>query len=502
MSFRTFILPAISIICALLLFFLFRFFVGYRPASLADGYAVLTMHESQDDRYIQELLSRAGFSGVISESSQVVFLDDFGSLLEIPLDLFYGKLESFDPRNDGYPEKKRAFFVRDGMRNFFIPKKEIPWAATAELQNRLIFYLENRPFSLMVLGYRQGFYWFFVFLGLACLGAFVLSKSKRLFVFVLPVLLALGWTSFYSLVLAALFAGIWELLREPIKEFFAASCYERKNSDYAGAGFKGMLERLRPFRLNLLLVLLFTVLLVLVAAIARLNPIPLAAMFACFSLLYYLSFKRQAERALKTRHIPFTPVLLMPLAGSRARRGLQVKTKTFSFFPFLFPFALMSLIAFSLGAAGFMERRQRDFLQYESDWHFNNDYFLSSRDFYAHFAFQSGFSFRPLNRPERAFLHYYLGEDGLIAGSYPAPLQTQKPPRFPLEELMQFLIDYDYYEMGGGRMSPQAPYERIIRELIAVFILLAVFPLDLIRPGGKLKKTNRIPDFRDKRIAA
>ena len=107
---------AISVICGVMVFVLFKVYPR-EALNVGERWAVLILDEAHEDRRIRESL--AGIGAFISESSQNIFIDDFGSVKKIPLDSYYDEIEAFDPRNDGYAEKLSAFFVRDGKRLFF-----------------------------------------------------------------------------------------------------------------------------------------------------------------------------------------------------------------------------------------------------------------------------------------------------------------------------------------------------------------------------------------------
>ncbi|MDR1024889.1 MAG: hypothetical protein LBL56_04120 [Treponema sp.] len=109
-----------SVILALGLFFGFPRSVS-REFFPGRGYAALGLEDRVGDRETALGLEQALGRPVLSESSQWVLLNSFGSLERIPLDEYDERLESFDPRRDPYAAMLRNFFVRDGKRWFFIP---------------------------------------------------------------------------------------------------------------------------------------------------------------------------------------------------------------------------------------------------------------------------------------------------------------------------------------------------------------------------------------------
>jgi len=453
------------------------------------GCAVLIVDESQDDRRIRETLALGGLGDFISESSQLVPIDDFGALKFVPLDSFHSEIEAFDPRDTGYAAKLRVFFVHEGKRFFFRPLERDLRITPANMRKHLDSLLESTPFIFLVLGQKDYFLLYFALLTAAFFLALFFSRAKRLFIYQLPVLLAIACLGFYAIILAAILTGIWELLREPLGELFAARRYERRQGDYAGLGFRGAIERLRPFRANLLLVLLFLFFMTWFLA-ARISPFLLAVVFVSFALFYFFSFMAETERARKTRHIRFIPVLLLPR-----------EVKTFSFFPFLLPFGVIALISLFLPRS--LPEGNVSLL--------DPVYFVSREEYEKHMAFQSSFSYRSMNHEfnsgalnEAEYLLYYLGDDGLIAGDVPFNNpEGGGVPQFSLETLMDFLVEYNKHFTGGSSEQKEkrnAPLVFELMELISVTIIFALCLLDFLRPGIAPKKKE--PFVGDKRIAA
>jgi hypothetical protein len=247
------------------------------------------------------------------------------------------------------------------------------------------------------------------------------------------------------------------------------------------------------------------------SAMAELSPIPLAAAFVSFSFLYFLAIRVESERIRESRHIPFIPVPLLPF-----------KAKTFSLFPLLLPFGLASVLALfvPLFLPNLFPPRQQES---PIDLH----YLISPGDYYRHIDFQMSFSYRRLDQNlyadstpgqwalnQEAFLLYYLGEDGLIAGSTGHSSAPWIIPPFPLEKLMDFLLNYDKVPALNSRFA--APGTSLftsifmLREWIAVAIILAAWIFDLlppairpgIRPLLRSKKKEKIPVSGNKWISA
>jgi len=507
------------------------------------------MDESRDDRTVRKILEQGGIAGVISESSQEVAVDDFGTLKMIALDSFRNEIETFDPRDDGYAAKLMDFFVRDGRRFFFIPLKDAPWDSV-KLKKQLGFLLGDISFTLTIPDQKEPILLYFLLLAASCVFALYLSRSPRYFLFGFPLLLAFSRSGFFGLVLAALLCGIWELLREPLGELLAARHYDRGDPggafgdtvDYAGTSIAGLLERLRPFRANCLLVLFFALLFAAFSVAGGLSPIPLTAACLCFFLLYIFTLRVEAERSRKSGHIPFTPVPLLPF-----------RARYFSLFPLLLPFAAASALALFLPMVfpDLSSSREKDPMAFTIA---EPRYLVSSEDYCRHIAFQKSFSYSKPDQEkspndtrepdagggalnQKGYLRYYLGNDGLIGGGTAyAPggplalteegglgdLSQSGVPSFPLEKLMAFLIDYSKPAVAGVTKEPADTVNRKLavsgivftesKEWISVAIILAAsilsYPglkysgLNFSRPGLKSRKKKKVPVFRDKRIAA
>ena len=478
-----------------------------------EGCVILSVDESQNDRHVREILAGAG--DFISESSMEIPVDDFGVLKMIPLDSFRDEVEPYDPRDNGYAAKLQSFFVHDGERFFFLPLDDVSGGLSAfrisKLRKQVASLLEGVPFTFTVFGQGSAPFLYFILLAAACIGALYFSHTPRLFAFELPVLLAFGWCGPSAFVLAAILSGIWELCREPLIELSAARRYKRGYKDYAGAGLRGLWERLKPFKINCLLVLLLLLIYTVYSVTGKLSPLPVIAGCLCFFLLYFFSLKADAGRVRKSRHVPFTPVPLFPY-----------RTRTFSLSPLLLPFAVVSVFALALSLVfpgGNFGLRRQDAPPIDPA------YLVSSEDHNRYFAFQNSFSYTSMDHwsndgeglNQEGYLRYYLGADGLIAGgtdyarrsdaesSLPGRRlagngETVAPP-FPLEKLMGFLL---HYQISSGA-KPATGSIFNLRDWISVIIILTASTFNFIRPGIRPlmgRKKRKLPAFRDKRIAA
>jgi hypothetical protein len=183
-------------------------------------------------------------------------------------------------------------------------------------------------------------------------------------------------------------------------------------------------------------------------------------------------------------HILFTPLRIFP--GPAAPPGFQPCAAGFA------------ITAFLVLAARFFF----PFFPYPDDrgGHTYSGYLLSPADYEQHLAFQASFSYTPLRKNgERAgnegYFHYTLGEDGLISRTdkQGVPDESVVPP-FPLEKLMEFLIQYT--TSTGDRPPVQ------VKDWILLMVLvLSCFP-NSFRLTGRNGKKKKIALLRERRIAA
>jgi hypothetical protein len=442
-----------------LIFFLFRFFM---PSEAGTSYAVVSVDASFSDRHIGRMLDSAGLeNGYFSESTQWIDIDDFGVLRKIPLDTYREEIEPFDPRDDGFGERLRAFFVRNGKRFFFIP---LAGGNRRGLEKAVASVLGDIPFDFEFLGVYRSFFPYLLFLAPVLLGALFLSGSPSGFIFQVFPLLGFARGGPSALVLAGFLACFWVLFRDPLNEIFTASRY--LPGFYAGPGFRGLREKLRPYGLNLVLILVFLFLFGVVSFIGSLPPLPVWTGLAASWGLCLFARTAEAERQKKAVHVRFNPVIMLP-----------GRVKTLPLFPFAAvfgPAVLLSLLAPQLFPS----------LSYsypkEAPPVSDPGFLISPAGYEEHIAFERSFSRRPLGSDSRAggYSHYYLGEDGLIAGEKdeaPGDGQEEKIPSFPLENLMEFLLQYN--NKAGEAVPAQ------LKEWIsAALFLAACIPAFFLRP--------------------
>jgi hypothetical protein len=102
-------------------------------------------------------------------------------------------------------------------------------------------------------------------------------------------------------------------------------------------------------------------------------------------------------------------------------------------------------------------------------------FLISPADYEEHLAFERGFSRRPLGSGSRAggYFRYYLGDDGLIAGETEEPFgEEEEIPPFPLENLMEFLLQYNN---KAGETAPAQGKEPVLALLFLAAWIPAFF---------------------------
>ncbi|MDR3336740.1 MAG: hypothetical protein LBT16_05995 [Treponema sp.] len=426
------------------------------------GYALLTVDEAFPGRDVLEALKSSGLANTVCESTQWVFLDDFGELKRIPLDEYDETVEAFDPRNDGYAEKLRRFFAGDGERRFFIPfPSGLP---PSSIESRVISVLEI-PFSLDFFQIIKppSRLWPSLLFAAGILAVLLITAlrpgGKGMFGF-LVMLLPLQAVFIFSgpggFAFSACLFAVFENLLPPLREGFARLRYFHREEAYEGEGlsssglkpvfFRIFLRKQGIFKINWCMGALFFLAACLIAFLGSLNPLMVVLVLLSFFII--LGTALRAESYLGRFHIRFTPLPIRTPAFTAAR------------FPrIVIPFAFASIAALFLPWVGSVSGPGHASQALSPPLLASRLPVLDSRDYEEHFAFQSSFSTRPLDgfldegsRPRRSgaedergsvpYRSYFLGEDGLIAGSREAEGvygPADEAPPYPLKELAAFL---------------------------------------------------------------
>jgi hypothetical protein len=434
-----------------------------------EGFAELILDASYSDREIRELLALRGIKTTIGESSQWVFLDDFGKLERAPLDRYWDRVEPFDPRNDGYAEELRAFFVSNGKRRIFIGLKGAP----LDLEGRVKAALGDRRYSLSVLASRGPVFAPLIFVIAAALTLW-LSRDILVMLFLLPLWAPLAGFGAAGFALAAVLAGFSRVLRDPAREYFAARRYGK-------AGGKAL-----PSPGVWALSGLFLLAAGLLAVFGRFPPLTVPAALILVPLALCCGLRSESRREATAGHIRFKPVQITSLAR---RPG--------AYSPVMFPFALAALALLLLPrlfprAAG---PAPGDLSRAWTGWKGAAE--LNEERYREHAAFQQAFSYSSLGAGESPYLRYSLAADGLIDGNgsaEEAPAETEAIPPFPLAPLIDFFAAYRYTDSGS--VSPQGG------ELMCPLIVLGLCVPLIIRDRRRRGSWGKLSMYMDKKIAA
>ncbi|MDR0312878.1 MAG: hypothetical protein LBI14_04715 [Treponema sp.] len=420
------------------------------------------VHEDLPDRDIGEMLKAAGFTSFYSESETLVFYDDFGRPKTFFLDQIQGKFESFDPRNDGYAESLRSFYVHDESRYFFIHEES---ARPRQIEKLFGEVFASVPHTLDFLFSGRNIFIWFVFQSIALIVALIISRDKIHFIPIIPIILSFAWGALSGLIMSCVFIGLWELLYEPFGEIFSYR------------PFGGLRHRLKPYRASFFWAFLYTGLYGFLISMVRIPSIPAWTGFFCFILVEILAFAE--AKKLKQKRKFFVPIKILPFVQ---------KKRVFCASMAAFAFAVLLSAVLSPVFSGFFFRPNTNGDEYTAN-------LPSALEYQKHMVYQSSFSFLPLSAEAREYNSYYLGEDGLIAGSAnTGVINGWEIPPFPLEKLTEFLIDYK------GRPESMAPPG--LKDWISMaIIILACIPLGQ-RTGKRSGKIMKNSIARYARVAA
>ena len=455
------------------------FFIGSKTGYEASkgGYAVLTVDASVEDRALYELLEKNAntFGGPpVSESTQWVMLDNFGSMEIIPLDKYSSRLFSFDPRNDGYAGKLRNVFIRDGKRFVYIPLNKGNWNADM-LDNQLQNILGDIPFSVESYGIGKPLYLFFIFYFASSLCMLVICYANKntlrgtaKIIPLIPVLASLSFFGAPGIASAAFIFGFFLLFGEPLNELAKTSGVKKnENSQIIKLIYKNILK---PYRLYFSFIPVFAAAFGILVIFTPLKLLFLLLVFACSLALFFFSCKTMPVFLENRRR--FNPVLI-----------IKRRFPDFSFLICLLPFSAAVLIA--VFSTPYISG------SYISDSKF--DTIIYEQDYYAHLIYQTTFSTRQLGTSFASYSDYYYAEDGLPSQNNfnsqdinPAAIIGDFPP-FPLKNLMAFFIDVN----NGERVNNTGSTPGIVENLSLLVLLIFILPLFFVkRKSNNMQKDN------------
>ena len=463
----------ICLICLPLSFGLFFLGRAMGYDEFRGGYAVLTFDASIDDGVLRGLLSDMdGFAGTpVSESSQWVIIDNFDSLETVPLDKYFSRLTSFDPRNDGYAGKLRDVFVRDGKRFVYIPLEQVRWTPLL-LDKKFNALLADIPFSGEYYGTGKPLKLFFAAYAAASLCLLVICYVKKITrhgivktAALIPLFSCLAFFGAAGIACAALFFALFILLKDPLNEL--SMLFWRS---FNGNPQKLKLiyrEIIKPYKTHWLFLPVFAAAFGIIVIFSQLRLLFLLAVFTAACAVFFLSSKVLSLSG--GGHRRFTPVLIM-------NRRYVDSAFSFCMLPFTAAaFFVMFISPYISGA-------------YASGGKFET--IIEESDYYAHLAFQSGFSTRRLgNFNDYGYMSYIFDEDGL-----PSPdgspegeqaFNMNEFPAFPLRHLMDFFQNVN----EGGKADGK--YKTSLSEMpVLAVLMLFMIPFFIKRKDIYPQKNN------------
>ncbi|QQO07948.1 hypothetical protein [Breznakiella homolactica] len=435
------------------------------PPQQGAAYAVVTVDALYPDREITRRLDGGGISGYESESTQIVYYDDFGELRSVSLDGYESRIESFDPRNDGYAEKLRSLFVTSGGRHVYIPAGgNTSGGRSAPLLKKIDAALGDIPYSAEIIGYTRPVMVPCILFLAAFAASLYYSTKRAVLVYTAPSLTAFSLYGIPGFAAAALLFMIFSILCDPLGEYFLSLRYNRV--------VRGKIFLSRPQGIILgLLVIGFSALVFTggISPLFCLAAVPLSA------VVFIAALRNSASQGKAVNHIRFVPVPIRP-----SSRNLGYIHRS------LLPFALGALAGF------FFFFASGEPAAYSG---VHDGLPVTKTDFEKHIAYQTAFSLVSLEHQEPGYGSYFLGPDGLIQGQtgLGSGLQDTSGIDFSLEGILGML-------QGGENGKFTADY--VPGDVLSIIILLALsmpFMFFKAREGVIKRRMNL---YNDKRIAA
>ncbi|MCL2174925.1 MAG: hypothetical protein FWB73_02655 [Treponema sp.] len=411
------------------------------------GYAVLSTNADIDDKAVTSRLENADFIGgaPVSESSLWVLFDNFDFLEAIPLNEYFSKVDSFDPRYDVYAEKLRDVFLRDDKRFVFIPLTAGSWNSSS-VNKQAAFLLGDIPFSVEYYGTGRPLHFFFLMYLAASVFLIVLScvnkKSRNssgftaCIVALVPVFSPLAFFGAPGLGCASLFFALFILFREPLNDLVTLSGSFLKSRASSNKSRLALIckEIIVPYRFYAVLLPFFVAAFAVVISFSQLHFLFILAVFAGALLVFLFSLKILSLVVFKRKR--FSPVLII----KRVSFG-------FAFSVYMIPFAAAAVITFFL--APFQT----------GEYVFNNkfDAFVYEHEYHEHIVNQSTFSVRKFGvysssnssvfsdvNSRGNFPEFFMDTDGLPsmrAAHAVKNIDFSDFPPFPLKGVMSFFED-------------------------------------------------------------
>ena len=461
--FRSVLLASlISLLAALCLLFLGSA-MGYEE--FRSGYAVLTTDDSTDDKDIRSHLEAGElfFGGSpISESSQWVLLDEFDSVKKVPLDQYSSRVFPFDPRNDGYADKLREVFLRDGKRYVYVPLFAGSWK-TKFLNKKFNELMDGIPYTVEFYGIGRPLLLFFGVYAAASIILLYLCYVKRKIhrsivniIPMVPVISSLGFFGAAGIGAAALLFALFILLKEPLNELVNPPPSMGKG-DKLKSIYK---EIIIPYKYYWLFLPLFVAAFSILIVFSPLKLIFLLAVTAASFAVFFFSLKIVSFAGVDHRR--FNPLMIM-----------RKRFPEFVFPMYILPFVagvfiIMFFLPFMSGS-------------YNPGGKFDTK--LKEQDYYEHLTYQASFSTRQLTTSSAAFPSFSSDADGLISMNKMNVSQSVKLsdyPAFPLKHLMDF-----FNNVNSSNLVKSGKNTGGIRENLSLLVVLVfLFPGLFFRKNG------------------
>jgi hypothetical protein len=436
--------------------------IGFQTTGLRQGgYATLVCGDVYSDREIRDRLDSQGLKGLVSESDQWALLDCFGYIEKVPLVEYEERLLPFDPRNDGYAEKLRSLFVRDGKRFVYIP---VGANNTENLDAAISQALSGISYSFDYAGSPPGrdiLLPLVAFSLTACAFFVIPVLRRRLNAGLFPCLLALSPLALGlapGFALAALLAGFAALLTESLG---------RKPP------FGRQMDPPRVSAAQWLLALALIACYVFFSFFCGLPVLFAFFVLASFCCVFFISLKEGGGKlsiklGVNTKSLQrrrFTPVEI-----------ISRNTVSYSFFPVMLPFAVMAI---ALTFAGFAMPQPPSLpVMNVSPLLAAPTGAVTEADFQEHYLFQSAFSFRALGKTYEAgelpvIAGYELSSNGLLDPAAPVIDEELQIPDFPLGDLLRG-ISADASPRAVDEVKRDNSYDWLFAPLPMIFILPAL----------------------------
>jgi hypothetical protein len=470
--FRSFLFVGLISILAALGLLALGSVMGYEE--FRGGYAVLTVDDSIDDRTLRSYLEKGAniFGGSpVSESLQWVMLDEFDAVRAIPLDSYFSRVSSFDPRNDGYAEKLREVFVRDGKRFVYLPLKAGNQNSSL-IEKQFKDLLGDIPFSVEYYGIGRPLHLFFIAYVSASVCLLVIFLLRRKYnpgtaniITLMPVLSSLAFFGASGIAAAALLFAFFIMFKEPLGDFVTLTAsLPKENSNKVKLIQK---EIILPYKFYWFFLPVFVLSFTGIIVFSQLKLLFLLAVFACALAVFFLSLKILSLPS-GDKHRRFTPILI-----------IKRRFPEFAFSFYILPFAAAAFLTlfFTPQMPG----------AYVSNSKF--DALIEEQDYLAHLSYQASFSTRQFGASSSDFPDFFIDTDGLpsMRGNNSAnqAVNIDNFPPFPLKNLMDFFHNVN----SGKRTDAGSGGSTRLTELLSLFVLLFfILPGFFIKTKGDSSK--------------